>query len=57
MKEKAKKAVKKTVIVNMRGFDAELHKRMKVEAVLEEITMRELVEKAVTKYLSQKKGG
>ena len=39
------------------NFPDDLHKRAKVRAAQEGITLKELILKAVTEYLKKKKGG
>jgi predicted HicB family RNase H-like nuclease len=46
-------------VVNLRGFPDELVKEAKVKAVLEGISLKDLIIKAVSEYLARakKKGG
>ena len=46
------KQMKKTTLV----LDADLHKRLRIQAILEDTSMTALVEKAVEKYMQGKKG-
>lgn len=44
--------------INLRGVSEELHKRLKLQAVSEGVTMQDLILKAVEEYLKKvKKGG
>ena len=43
--------------VYLRNFDPDLYKEMKLQAVREEITLKKLIEKAVSEYLKKKKDG
>jgi predicted HicB family RNase H-like nuclease len=47
------------MVINIRGFPDELHRRAKIQAAVEGITLKDLIIKALTEYLkkAKKKGG
>lgn len=44
-------------ILNIKDFPDNLHRKAKAEAALMGISMKELIIRAITEYLTRKKGG
>ncbi len=45
------------VVLNIKDFPEELHRKAKSEAALMGISLKELIIRALTEYLKKKKGG
>ena len=47
------------MVVNLKNFSDELHYEAKVQAAIEKMSLKDLIEKAVSEYLARakKKGG
>ena len=44
-------------ILNIKDFPDDLHRKAKAEAALMGISLKELIIRAITKYLKKKRGG
>jgi len=45
------------MVLNVKDFPEDLHRRAKSEAALMGISLKELIIRAITEYLKNKKGG
>ena len=45
------------MVLNVKDFPEDLHRKAKSEAALRGISLKELIIRAITEYLKKKKGG